>query len=188
MAALGKHAALLRGINVGGNNKLPVKELAGLFGKAGCRDVQTYIQSGNVVFSADAALAKKIPALMHAAILKAHKLDVPVVVRSAAELAKVAAKHPLMTAKAEPKYLHVAFLAGVPTPAQIASLDPQRSPLDPQRSPLDRWVVQGKDIYIYYGGGAAKTKFNNQYIDSRLKTVSTLRNWNTVQKLKEMTV
>ena len=56
-----KHAALLRAINVGGNNKLPMKELAAIFVAAGCRDVLTYIQSGNVVFSAPAAVLKKLP-------------------------------------------------------------------------------------------------------------------------------
>jgi uncharacterized protein (DUF1697 family) len=180
MAKASKYVALLRGINVGGNNKLPMKELAALFEKAGCSEVATYIQSGNVVFSADAALAARLPDLMPKAILKSHKISVPVIVRSVDEMARIAAKHPLMTPDAEPKFIHVGFLAQRPTAAQIATLDPQRSP-------QDAFSVKGAEIYIRYGAeGSAKSKLNNQYIDSRLGTLSTLRNWNTVLKLKEM--
>src|SRR6266478_787219 len=84
------HIALLRGINVGGNNKLPMKDLAAMFKAAGCTDVATYIQSGNVVFRADAALAKRIGDWISAAILKKFKINVPIVVRSAAQLRKIA--------------------------------------------------------------------------------------------------
>ena len=65
-----KHAALLRGVNVGGKNKLPMKDLAAMFVGAGCRDVTTYIQSGNVVFSAPAAVLKKLPSTISEAIEK----------------------------------------------------------------------------------------------------------------------
>lgn len=57
-----KHVALLRGINVGGKNIVPMKDLAALFEAAGCRDVTTYIQSGNVIFTAPASVLKKLPA------------------------------------------------------------------------------------------------------------------------------
>ncbi len=175
------YVALLRGINVGGNNKLPMKDLAALFEKAGCSDVVTYIQSGNVVFHAEPGLAKGIAALLQKAILKAHKIDVPVIVRSAAELRKIAAKHPHMAPGAELKALHVAFLAQRPTrrprwPAWIR-----------RGSPQDVFSVKGSEVYIRYSlAGLAKSKLNNQYLDSRLGTVSTMRNWNTVLKLLEL--
>lgn len=178
MPSVQTYVALLRGINVGGNNKLPMKDLAALFDKAGCRDVRTFIQSGNVVFSAPAALAERLPVRLSAAILTAHKIQVPVLVRSAFELAKIAAKHP--HPGPEPKFMHVGFLAQRPTTAQVASLDPQRSP-------QDIFTVMGSEIYIRYGDqGSGKSKLTNQYIDSRLGTISTLRNWNTVQTLAEM--
>ena len=174
------YAALLRGINVGGNNKLPMKDLAALFMKAGCTDVVTYINSGNVVFRAEPALAQRIPELIAAAILKTQKLTVPVVVRSAVDLKKIAVKHPHLTPEAELRFLHVGFLAKQPTPAQVASLDPNRSP-------GDVFTVVGSEIYALYGAGMAKTKLTNQYLDSKLGTVSTMRNWNTVLKLVELT-
>jgi uncharacterized protein (DUF1697 family) len=181
MAKDSKYVALLRGINVGGNNKLPMRELAVLFEKAGCSGVRTYIQSGNVVFSAAAALARRLPELMQAAILKSHQIKIPVIVRSAAEMAKIAAEHPHQGPGAQPKFMHVGFLAKRPSAAQVAALDPQRSP-------QDVFVVKGSEIYIHYGAeGSAKSKLNNQYIDATLGTISTLRNWNTVLKLKAMT-
>ena len=73
----------------------------------------------------------------------------------------------------------VSFLRDLPTPDQVASLDPDRSP-------PDRFVVVGPDIYLHVLTGAADTKLTNAYFDSRLKTVSTARNWRTVNKLLEM--
>ena len=176
-----RHVALLRGINVGGNNQLPMKDLAALFVKAGCTDVVTYIQSGNVVFRAEPALASRVPEVIPAAILKSHELAVPVIVRSAAELKKIAAKHPHATPEAEARMLHVGFLAKKPTAAQVASLDPQRSP-------ADVFSVAGSEIYVLYSAaGLAKSKLTSQYIDSKLGTVVTMRNWNTVLKLVELT-
>jgi uncharacterized protein (DUF1697 family) len=174
------YIALLRGINVGGNNKLPMKDLTAIIEKLGGTKVQTYIQSGNAVFQAETALAPKLPELIQKGILKSNKIEVPVIVRSAAELGKIAVAHPHNAAGVEFKALHVGFLAHKPSPAQVASLDPQRSP-------ADIFSVKGSEIYILFGmDGVAKSKLTNQYMDSKLGTTSTLRNWNTVLKLNEM--
>ena len=77
------YVALLRGINVGGKNKLPMKELAALFEEAGCSDVRTYIQSGNVIFRASAKLATGLEAVLEKQIQKRFGFAVPVIVRSA---------------------------------------------------------------------------------------------------------
>src|ERR1051326_504418 len=94
-----RHVALLRGINVGGKNKLPMAELAELFTTAGCTDVRTYIQSGNVVFHAGAELAPRVPALISARIAEEFGLAVPLVLRSGAELAEVVAANPFLKRK-----------------------------------------------------------------------------------------
>lgn len=83
---MGRHVALLRGINVGGKNKLPVKVLSAMFVDAGCSGVQTYIQSGNVVFTASDALVRRLPAAISAAIEDQAGLTVPVMTRSLEEL------------------------------------------------------------------------------------------------------
>lgn len=169
--------ALLRGINVGGKNKLPMKELAALFAKAGCTDVRTFIASGNVVFRAPAAIAEKIPTMIAKAIAAKFSLTVPVVTRSAEELRSAVAKNPF--ARAEENELALAFLAAAPSKAQIAALDPKRSP-------PDEFAVIGREVYLRLPNGFAKTKITNAWLDSKLGTVSTMRNWRTVQKLVEL--
>jgi uncharacterized protein (DUF1697 family) len=173
------HVAFLRAINVGGRNSLPMKTLKVMFEALGCRNVRTYIQSGNVVFEATDAVARKVPKAIQAAIQKHAGFTVPVVTRSAAELAKAAQAHAFAKKTKAAKALHFAFLADVPAAERVALLDPKRSP-------PDEFKVIGRDIHLYLPNGVAPSKLTNVYLDSKLETVSTLRNWATVQKLLEM--
>jgi len=167
-----RYVALLRGINVGGNNKLPMKDLVSICEGAGCTDVVTYIQSGNVVFSSSKDVAKAI----EAAINKKHKLSVPVVIRTDKELAAIVKSHPFDD---DEEHLHVMFLADAPSAAQVKALDPQRSP-------GDEYVVKGNEIFIRAPNGVGRSKLTTTYFDAKLKTVSTMRNWRTVLKLHEL--
>ena len=173
-----KHVALLRGINVGGKNMLPMKDLAAMMTEAGCREVVTYIQSGNVVFSASAAVLKKLPGIISQKIAHQFGHRVPVMIRSHEELAAVIRGNPFL--KEGDERLYVAFLADIPAAEAVAKLDPNRSP-------SDRFAVIGKDVYLHLQTGAAKTKLTNAWMDSKLSTISTARNWATVRKLHEMT-
>src|SRR5258706_13600349 len=112
------HVALLRGINVGGKNKLPMRDLVVLFDEVGCTNVSSYIQSGNVVFDCSAVLAKKVGASVSALIEKRLGLRVPLVVRSAAQMGEVARKNPFL-GQADLQTLHVGFLADVPDAKQL---------------------------------------------------------------------
>ncbi len=168
--------ALLRGINVGGRNSMPMKDLVAMFADAGCRDVRSYIQSGNVVFRASPALAVRIPAVLGKAISTRFGLQVPIVVRRAGELRQIARQNPFLRAGADPKVLHVAFLADEPDAARVAALDPNRSP-------PDEFAVRGSEIYLHCPNGFARTKLTNDYFDSKLATTSTVRNWRTVLTL-----
>jgi uncharacterized protein (DUF1697 family) len=175
-----RHAALLRGINVGGKNMLPMKELAGMFAAAGCGEVATYIQSGNVVFCAKDKVAAGLGELIAKQVEARFGLKVPVVLRSAAELETVIRSNPFLQAGAAEETLHVAFLADRPAAALVAGLDARRS------AP-DEFAVVGREIYLRLVSGVSGTKLSNAYFDSKLKTVSTIRNWRTVLKLVEMT-
>ena len=175
----GTFVALLRGINVGGKNKLPMKDLVGMFDRAGCVTTRHYIQSGNIVFSAPPALAAKIPALVGAAIAKGFGLRVPVVLRSEKELRAVVAGNPFLEDGVDPDTLHVMFLADKPSKAAVAALDPARSP-------PDELVVKGREIYLALPNGMGRTKLTNAWFDAKLATVSTARNWRTVLKLVAM--
>jgi uncharacterized protein (DUF1697 family) len=177
--ATGKHVALLRGINVGGKNMLPMKELAGLFVAAGCGDVETYIQSGNVVFCSDDKVAGRVQKAITKQVDLQFGFKVPVVLRTASEMQAAIRGNPFLKAGATEEMLHVFFLADLPGPDLVAGLDAMRS------AP-DEFAVIGREIYVKLVTGAAKTKLTNAYFDSKLKTVSTMRNWRTVLKLAEM--
>jgi uncharacterized protein (DUF1697 family) len=150
-----------------------------MFEREGCVNVRNYIQSGNIVFEASAAVAKSVPARLEKAILRCYKYDVPLVVRSAGELAAVARNNPYLAAGKDSKTLHVAFLAGAPAKADITGLDPNRSP-------GDEFVVRGSEIFLSLPNGVGKSKLTNAYFDSKLRTTSTIRNWATVLRLLEM--
>ena len=174
------YVALLRGINVGGKNKLPMKDLAAVFRDAGCVSVQTYIQSGNVVFQAPPESAAGLPATLAAQITARFSLRVPVLLRTAEQLESVFQNNPFLAQGLPEDTLHVMFLAGLPAPEQVAALHSQRS------AP-DAFIVQGRDIYLHLPNGVADTKLTNAYFDAKLATVSTSRNWKTVTKLLELT-
>ncbi len=172
------HVALLRGINVGGKNPLPMKDLARMFAGAGCANVRTYIQSGNVIFEAPAGAAK-IAETVSANIEKRFGYRIPIVLRTSEQLLKTIAGNPFLQTGADVKTLHVYFLAAAPKAGAIAGLDQARS------AP-DVFHVRGQEIYLHLPNGMARTKLTNAYFDSKLSTTCTARNWTTVLTLAEM--
>ncbi len=176
----GVYIALLRAINVGGTKKLLMADLRAMFEAAGCTDVRTYIQSGNVVFRAEPALAARIPALIQARIADSKGFEVPVVSRTAAELDAVVTGNPFLATGADPAQLHVGFLADAPSESRVAELDPDRSP-------RDAFEMRGREVYLHFPNGTARSKLTVDYLDRVLGTTITIRNWRTVGKLRDMT-
>jgi uncharacterized protein (DUF1697 family) len=174
-----RHIALLRGINVGGKNKLPMKDLAALFEEAGCRDVRTFIQSGNVIFDVAPRVSAKVSQAVAAGIAKRFGFSAPVVLRTAEELQKVLRDNPFLRDNVDEDHLHVLFLADEPAPRSLGDLDPKRSP-------GDAFIARGREIYLRLPNGVARTKLTNAYFDSKLSTVTTGRNWRTLTKLCEL--
>ncbi|MGA2905413.1 MAG: DUF1697 domain-containing protein [Candidatus Korobacteraceae bacterium] len=173
------YVAMLRGINVGGKHVLPMKQLAEMFVEARCANVRTYIQSGNVIFTASPKVIKGLPALLKKKIEERFGFSVPVVLRNREELAQAARSNPLLKAGLPEQTLHVYFLADVPTADAVKALDPHRS------AP-DAFHVSGREVYLHLPNGMARTKLTNAYFDSKLSTIATARNWATVLKLLEM--
>jgi uncharacterized protein (DUF1697 family) len=169
--------ALLRGINVGGKNKLPMVDLLAMFTECGCTNAQHYIQSGNVIFRARPNAAARACEQVTVSIAKRFGYDVPLVLRRADEIADVVRNNPFDSGDVD--VLHVMFLADPPSRERLASLDAQRSPPDSFRH-------RGREIYLRLPNGAGRTKFTNGYFDSKLATTSTQRNWRTVLKLVEL--
>src|SRR5260370_33764480 len=157
------YVALLRGINVGGKNRLPMQQLVEIFGKAGCTNVRTYIQSGNVIFSAPTPLLKKLPELITEQIAARFGCRVPVIVRTSQELARTVRGNPFLQAGKSEKTLHVYFLADLPSATALRNLDPDRSP-------SDAFCVRDRDVYLHLPNGMARTRLTNAYFDSHLST------------------
>ncbi len=171
--------ALLRGINVGGKNTLPMHDLSAIFGDAGCENVRTFIQSGNVIFNASASASRRLAGEVAARIEEQFGFKVPVILRTAQQLRDVVSNNPFLKPGSAEETLHVMFLADRPIPAKIATLDPNRS------SP-DAFIVRGQEIYLNLPNGGGKSKLTNAWFDAKLSTVSTIRNWRTVSKLLAM--
>ena len=174
-----KYVALLRGINVGGKNKLPMKDLLELCITAGCSNVQTYIQSGNVIFSSPASDTSKLAAGVTAQIRKRFGYQIAVVLRTAPQLQNIVRNNPFPRAGAAENSLYVMFLADLPDRAHFALLDPLRSP-------GDSFTVAGQEIFLHLPNGAARTRLTNAWFDAKLGTIGTSRNWRTVLKLLEL--
>jgi len=170
------YVALLRGVNVGGKNKLPMKELSRMFVDVGCEGVRTYIQSGNVIFSAPPRALAQLSERVAAQIETQFGYRTTVVLRTIDEIQSVVLDNPFLKAGAPEDALHVLFLASTPDPATVGALDPKRSP-------MDSFIVRGQEVYLQLPNGVARTKLTNDYFDSKLRTTSTGRNWRTVTKL-----
>ncbi|MBW1880712.1 MAG: DUF1697 domain-containing protein [Deltaproteobacteria bacterium] len=179
----GKHVStwvvLLRGINVGGRNKVPMAALRGLLEALGCGEVRTYIQSGNTVLTATKTLAARLPEALAEAMAERFGFRVSVLLRAGRDLERVATTNPFLATGADPRQLHVAFLAEVPEASAVATLDPDRSP-------PDRFIVRGPEVFLHLPNGVGRTKLTNAYLDRTLGTTSTVRNWRTVLALAEL--
>jgi uncharacterized protein (DUF1697 family) len=169
---------LLRGINVGGHNKIKMDALRNLYEELGFQSPRTYVQSGNVVFGAKDKKLK--PKVLEDAIEKAFGFRPAVVLRTSAELRQTVAANPF--AKREginPGLLLVSFLTDAPTKEALAVL--QNIPIGPEEL-----YAAGREIFIYFPGGMGRSKFPWASMDKILKTTATGRNLRTVNALLGM--
>ena len=153
--------ALMRGINVGGKNKLPMRELAALFEGAGCSDVRTFIQSGNVIFTPPKK-ASRLSDIVAAGIAERYGYRTPVILRTVEQMREVVKGNPFPGGE---ERLHVMFLQDRPPTQHIAGLDPNRSV-------PDRFIVRGAEIYLHLPNGAGMSKLTNAWFDAKLATIS----------------
>lgn len=173
--------AFLRGINVGARNRIAMAELREIMQDLGCREVRTHLQSGNVVFVAPARAGASdwIAHEIEHAIERRLGLNVPVLMRSADELAEVVERNPLADVASNPSRLLVTFLSAEAQRDRIAELDPERFL-------PDRFAAGEREIYVWAPRGASETKLTHSFWEKRLGVTATARNWNTVQRLLEI--
>jgi uncharacterized protein (DUF1697 family) len=150
-----------------------------MFAEAGCDNVRTYIQSGNVIFNATPVVSARLHGPIATRISKSFGYKIPLVLRTAEQMGDVISNNPFLNAGAAEKELHVLFLADLPASRRVEDLDPDRSP-------PDAFKVRGQEIYLRLPNGAGRTKLTNQYFDWKLRTTSTGRNWRTMTKLFEL--
>jgi uncharacterized protein (DUF1697 family) len=173
-----RQVLLLRGINLGPNRRVPMAELRALFTEAGYGDVQTYVQSGNVVLGAPAG-PDDLERAAQRLISERFGIDVPVVARTRDELAAVVALNPLGEVATNPKRYQVSFLAAEPDPGVVTRL--QAAAIGDERL-----VAHGRELYAWHPDGVARSKLWNALAGTGLGTVATARNWTTVTTLLEM--
>lgn len=174
-----RQVALLRGINVGSSKRIAMADLRAMMAALGYRDAETLLQSGNVVYSSDEApeqSARRISERLAADT----RMDIPVVVRTAAELASVVKRNPLREQATDPKRHHVVFLSQRPDPELVKALEGE-----PVGDEL--WRVDGGEVFVWWPQGAHRARLTHAFLERRLKVTATARNWNTVEKLLAMT-
>lgn len=173
------YIALLRGINVSGHNLIKMTDLRQLFTEMGFGSVQTYIQSGNVLFESNEREAEPLRRRLEEQIEARFAMSVPVILRSGAELRQIIAACPFLPGAGEEGSLYVSLLADSPTPENLARLP--GSPMGP-----DQYRVVGREVYILCGESYHKSKLTNQFFEQRLRVHATSRNWRTINKLAAM--
>lgn len=174
-----RYVALIRGINVGGSAKLPMSRLRDSMTALGYTEVATYIQSGNVVFTSPRTDPAELEEEIEGRIAQDSGLQVSVLVRTAAEVVAVIERNPFPAAAEQPTTLHVSFLSAAPDSEVVRALDPQA--FAPEEYRFDDRVM-----YLHVPEGLGRSKIAAYPWERRLGVRVTTRNWNTVNKLRDM--
>ena len=172
------YVALFRGLNVGGNSLLPMKELVTQLENIGLRNVRTYIQSGNAVFQSEEEAASLLSTKIRAAIKKSHGFEPQVLLLEPEKIEKAVESNPFPEAESEPKSLHVHILASVPK-------NPDLDALESIKSERERFVLKDDVFYLHAPDGIGRSKLAAN-AEKLLGVLATSRNWRTIRKLMEM--
>lgn len=173
-----RYAALLRGINVGGHQKIAMADLRELLEALGLTDVKTHLQSGNAIFTSEVT-AERLAHDIEDRITRELGLTVRVLVRSRDELASVVDANPLRDVATDPAKHLVSFLSAAPDPARLGEIDP--AAFEP-----DRFRVGDRVVYLWCPNGVLASKLPAAISDKRLGVTTTTRNWRTVTRLLEL--
>lgn len=174
------YIALLRGINVSGQKKIKMAELREQLAGLPIENIQTYIQSGNIIFKTAEKDLKKIEAWIHDQIVADYGFEVPVMVLKPEEFKYVLDHNPfLQDSSIDPSRLYYTFLDQVPDPDLVNQI--QASDYTPEAFQID-----GKYLYFFSPKGYGRAKMNNNFFEKKLKVAATTRNTKTVQKLYEL--
>jgi uncharacterized protein (DUF1697 family) len=175
-----RYVLLLRGVNVGTKNSLPMAELRSMLEKVGCSDVQTYVQSGNAVFGTQLA-AGELTKAVERALEKYMGRPIDTTLRTGKEMKAIVLANPFASVATNPSNLCVTFLSAAPTKAEMA-------PLHDQDFAPELFELTGKAIYTWHPNGQGQSPLREALGKLRLRGAVTTRNWNTVLKLRDLVV
>jgi uncharacterized protein (DUF1697 family) len=174
------YIALLRGINVGGHEKVAMSDQRAVVEDLGFCDVRSLLQTGNLVFQGDTRSDASLELLLEGEAAKRLDLNTDFFVRTAKEWQAIVAHNPFRhEAKSDPSHVVVQLLKGAPSAKAVNEL--QNAIKGPEVVRAD-----GKQLYVTYPAGIGRSKLTNKLIESKLATRCTGRNWNTVLKLAEI--
>ncbi len=174
---MNSYVVLLRGVNVGGHNKLQMSLLREVLTQAGLCNVKTYIQSGNIVcHSADKA--SLIQQTVQTAIKKQWQYDIPTEVRNAAAWQKIVSQP--FPPEIDPQFIHIVLLSQPASAANVQEIAQCVITGD------ERVLAQGSTLYFYYPYGCARSKLNGNVFEKQLGCTATARNWRTALKIQQM--
>jgi uncharacterized protein (DUF1697 family) len=173
-----RYVLLLRGINLGATRRVSMPELRDTLEAAGLGPARTYVQSGNIVLDADSA-GEDLEASVARLIAERFGLEVPVVVRTAEQIAEVVGLDPLGDVASDPRRYQVSFCAAPPAPELVRQLETVAAG-------EERVVAHGREIYAWHPDGVARSKLWNALAGAGLGTKATTRNWTTVTTLHRM--
>jgi len=172
--------SMLRGVNVGGHNKIKMEALRALYESLKLRDAQTYVQSGNVIFRTDERDVSRLTKRIEDGIERKFGFRPSVILRTAAEMKDVIAKNPFAKRRGiEPSKLLVSFLASDPG-------EEAREKVRQMKGDPEELRIEGRELYIYFPNGIGRSKLPWARLEKTLKTPGTGRNWNSVTKMMEM--
>ncbi|MDD8017569.1 MAG: DUF1697 domain-containing protein [Bacteroidota bacterium] len=174
------YIALLRGINVSGKKIIKMDDLKKYFESFGMKNVRTYIQSGNVIFQSPQTTNDRLAETLENKLKKILGFDVPVIIRTDAELKKIISKNPFTPKEmsADTK-LHVSLLSAKPSKENVDQL------LETQ-SDTDEFRIVNSEVYILCRGGYGESVFSNNFLEKKLGVKATTRNWATLNKLVDL--
>ena len=173
-----KYVAFLRGINVGGKNKIKMETLREVFSSLGFQTVKTYINSGNVIFETNKTTDKELAAKIEAAIEKQFGLNIKVMVRTIEEIKNIVETNPFAGQFETDKDLHVFFLDEELPPEK-------RDLLLSNNNENERYLVRNREIFCHLRVSVLDSLMGKDFIGKKLKVLATARNWRTVKKILE---
>ena len=176
---MNKYISLLRGINVSGQKRIKMADLRLHLESIGLTNVQTYIQSGNVIFCSKLKDASKIKESIENKILEVYNFSVPTMILTKPRLEKTISGNPFNLDRIDFSKLFITFLDSVPKNNSIENIGKFKGE-------NEKFILSEDVIYLYCPNGFGRTKLTNNLFENKLNVTATTRNWKTSSKLLEM--